>query len=107
MAFTESQQAQIKDALGKKLAGGCPICGQFARQLIPDLFAFPAQRPSSYQKPSLQTLIATGQFVPYSWPCILVACGNCGFSEFYNVHLLGLQNILNMPDPPEGASSGT
>ena len=29
----------------------------------------------------------------------MVICMNCGFTEFYNVHVLGVAEFLNVPKP--------
>jgi predicted nucleic-acid-binding Zn-ribbon protein len=32
-------------------------------------------------------------------PCIAVLCTNCGYMEFYNVHVLGIAGALGVPNP--------
>ena len=38
-------------------------------------------------------------------PCIITTCMNCGFTEFYNVHVLGIADALGIP--PGGGPFGT
>ena len=111
MSFSREQQSQVIGALGQKIGNNaCPGCGQRSRQLIPDLFLLPAFHPMNPSNPlygyklGLQppTNYLAGQTpvpVPTALPCVVVVCGNCGFTEFYNVHRLGLGAVLNVPDP--------
>lgn len=35
-------------------------------------------------------------------PCIVLVCGNCGFTEFYNIHVLGVAGVLGFSTTDQG-----
>jgi hypothetical protein len=45
------------------------------------------------------TYYDAGMSQPKGMPCIAVVCGNCGYTEFYNVHALGVASLLGVPNP--------
>ena len=108
MSFSQDQEQAVIKALGEKLAKNCPACDKAQRQLMPDLIIFTLQssppRGTVRVGPGGRTTTIT---MPHpgtvsmspSLPCIVVICGNCGFTEFYNVHRLGVAAALNVPDP--------
>jgi hypothetical protein len=123
MAFTKVQEDAITSALALKIKGPCPICQIHKRQLMPDvmLLSFQPERPigqwsglwggptpSNKTNPNFpfpQTPMMpppgtpTGGTTQFTVPCVLVVCMNCGHTEFYNAHVLGVAKALNIPDP--------
>src|ERR1039457_2555313 len=112
MPFTLAQQKEILAALVTKAKQACVGCGEHHRQLQPDLFLF-SSRPTlptvltpppstawdAFQPPPKWPMPPPGWAAPSALPCIAVICMNCGFTEFYNVHVLGVAAILGIPGP--------
>lgn len=92
MPFTAIQQQKIISALDSKVTLACASCGQSRRQLIPDLL------PIHLQGDSIKGLEAF-RLGPITLPSIAVVCGNCGRTEIYNVHALGVAADLGIPPP--------
>ena len=129
MPFDEAQKQKIVSALGAKIKNPCPTCGLHQRQFFPELMVFslavspPPRRsvlsvpipPLGVPHPNRTTLTvgdlmaSIGSNAPapgaVALPCILVTCMNCGFTEFYNVHVLGIAEGLGVP--PGGGPLGT
>jgi len=108
MAFTSEQQQKITDKLGVKIAQPCPGCGQNMRRLIPELVSLTTS-PTPVQIPLNALYWGRGKmppppFQPSFLPCIVVLCMNCGFTELYNVHILGVADVLGIP-PPGGTAA--
>jgi hypothetical protein len=104
MPFSPEQQFKVIETLGQKLRTNCPGCDQRRRQLMPDLVLFQIhQQPATLQGlawGNRSTMPPPGSyFVSPTLPCVVVICENCGFTEFYNVHRLGIAGVLNVPDP--------
>jgi hypothetical protein len=106
MAFTPQQVGQILRVLGLKVTQPCPSCAQIQkRQIVSELFLLTAIRtPATAPVTALSTLAAMGAptnipAAPQSLPCISTICTNCGFTELYNVHVLGLAAALGVPPP--------
>lgn len=108
MPFNQNQEAVIIKALGDKITQPCPACDRIMRQLIPDLYLF--QLHTTIQKPIFRTTPGGQKSVIMpppgtitsginALPSVVVVCGNCGFTEFYNVHRLGVAGVLGLPDP--------
>ncbi len=114
---------QVARILGEKIKNPCPSCGEMNRRsLIPDLYVL-----SSYVRPSIGAFYgdlypvtlgpippppkpsgtigaAMGPVPPQvtpqsSAPCVMTVCTNCGFTELYNIHVLALAELLNVPAP--------
>lgn len=109
MSFTPQQQQQVIAVLDAKVRGPCPYCGVRNRQLQPDLVLFQAQElvAISIPVPHYQSIPTFFGYAPPNssiqlmprgvYPCIAVICLNCGRMEFYNVHVLGVGQILGVP----------
>src|SRR5579871_596830 len=126
MAFLSYQLERVKSALSSKLSTACPGCNlPGRRQVMPDLFLFvshtpyPPPPPNPYKVPSPPpgspasilgrlrrippglanpTMPPPGA-TPSTMPCVVTVCTNCGFTEFYNVHVLGVASDLGVPPP--------
>jgi hypothetical protein len=118
MAFTQSQKDAVGTALVNKVKNPCPSCGKSMRQFLQDLYMFASAAPPQpvmnrqYYSGVAGQSPGPGQLTP-AWgsnsnaywpdpepaalPCICVVCMNCGFTEFYNVHVLGLAETLGLP----------
>lgn len=118
MPFTLQQTQEITRVLSDKIKQGCPSCGEANRRsLVPELYVL-----SSYVKPSISHFF--GDLSPVSLgpkplgslsdivsgplsqpqpqssaPCVMTVCSNCGFTELYNIHVLALAQLLNVPAP--------
>src|ERR1700693_3364021 len=101
--FTSEQMAAITAALGPKIIQPCPSCGQTQkRQVIGELFLFTSYLKPTPTIPPPPSLVGAPMpigvpiFVPpppptpWTLPCVTTICNNCGFTEFYNVHKLGV-----------------
>ena len=107
MPFTQQQQTAIIRALDAKLSTGCPGCSLRMREAMPNLALFPVF--TMPPPPRFGGLAGLGSpssltFTPPpkqegTMPCVVVVCRNCGFTEFYNVHILGLGQSLGLPSP--------
>jgi hypothetical protein len=114
MPFTPEQMQGVARILGEKIKNGCPSCGQMNRRsLIPDLYVLSSyvRAPGSFFLGDL-TPVTVGHLplgtignamsnVPQvqSTPCVMTVCSNCGFTELYNIHVLALAQLLNVPAP--------
>jgi hypothetical protein len=59
-----------------------------------------SERLTDFHQPSIWELARasnTPVSEPVALPCIATVCMNCGFTEFYNVHVLGLAEVLGIP----------
>jgi len=106
MSFSQSQEQAVIKALTDKLAKNCPACDKAQRQLMPDLMLFqlqPSAPKGTYRMLpggiSQLTMPPPGTVPVAALPSVVVICGNCGFTEFYNVHRLGVSAALDIPDP--------
>jgi hypothetical protein len=107
MPFTPEQQTQVAKALAAKIKLACASCGENKRQLVPDLFMMvmtpsPLQLThsgSAIQMSSNRMALTEANPMPAMLPCIVVICFNCGRTETYNAHILGLASDLNLPAP--------
>jgi hypothetical protein len=106
MSFSQQQEQTVIKALGEKLANNCPACDKAQRELMPDLMLFLLQ--STPPRGTIHTGARTTTItmpppgtvsMSPSLPCVVVICGNCGFTEFYNVHRLGVAAALGVPEP--------
>ena len=86
------------------------------RQLLPDLVLFPLssgppapilkalnalssslrQSPNAMAMPPSAPLSAPFTPTSTALPSVVVICGNCGYTEFYNVHTLGIADVLGI-----------
>ena len=109
MPFNQNQESAVIKALGEKITQPCPACAKSMRQLIPDLYLF--QLHTSIQKPVYRALEGARRSATMpppgtitsgltALPSVVVVCGNCGFTEFYNVHRLGVAVELGLPEVP-------
>ena len=115
MPFNTDQLAIIATALGGKVKMPCPSCSQpNKRQLMPDMLLLsfrPDPNPiAQWGTPSwvgpasgrmnvpMMPGIPTGP-VQFALPCVVTVCMNCGYTEMYNVHVLGIGKELGVPDP--------
>jgi len=105
MSFTKEQLEQVLRIFNSKITKPCPACGQAGkRRLVKDLFLLQSfQWPvavvppiPNYIPPNQIGSQAPGTFI---LPCIITTCGNCGYTELYNIHILGLAEILGVPPP--------
>jgi hypothetical protein len=124
MPFSKDQEEKITQALGTKITNPCPSCNLHQRQLLPDLVLFPLysgpaesvvnffaniarakERAQEKMPPQLVNALKlqpptppSAPFLPTSTalPSVVVICGNCGFTEFYNVHALGVTDVLGI-----------
>ena len=110
MPFTPEQAAAIVAALDSKITQPCGGCGKFQRRFLPDLllFSFQPQTPSLYGSNPYRVRSAAELYgkrdmpppgtsdPPSALPCIAVVCTNCGHTEFYNVHALGVAQVLGI-----------
>jgi hypothetical protein len=125
MPFTPEQMQGVGRILSEKIKESCPSCGESNRRsLVPELYVL-----SSYVRPSLATFFGDmyppvtlgpplkprpqsgtiGEAMmghvpqqpapPSSAPCVMTVCTNCGFTELYNIHVLALAQLLNVPAP--------
>jgi hypothetical protein len=119
MPFTAEQMQEVARVLGGKITESCPSCGQVNRRsLVPELYVFssyvrPASvfwgdlRPVTLGPNPLGTIGSAMGHVPVSTqvqpqssaPCVMTVCTNCGFTELYNIHVLALAELLNVPAP--------
>jgi hypothetical protein len=105
MPFTPAQDAVIKQALGQKVKGQCPMCYSRDWSVADDIVAF--KLPSIEKRetnqnlpPPLKDVLARTVIVPRSLPCIATICNVCGLTLFHNVFTLGLHTTLGIA--PEG-----
>jgi hypothetical protein len=120
MPFTPQQMQGVARILGEKIKHGCPSCGEMNRRsLVPELYVL-----SSYVRPPVGLFLKdlnpySSEAVPggletigniyqqshqplppqLSAPCVMTVCTNCGFTELYNIHVLALAELLNVPAP--------
>ena len=121
MQFNTVQLAVIAKALGAKVKMPCPSCTQpNKRQLMPDvlLLSFRPQEDPAVERWRTYNEAASGSMraamaaqpprmlpgtptgpVQFSLPCVVTTCMNCGYTEMYNVHVLGIGRELGLPDP--------
>jgi len=119
MPFDSTQQAAVIKVLGEKITQPCPACNLFRRQLMPEMYVFPAfapvKNPLDAYSDYAGTLRSLAEFptkkmpppgyarpsehAPPAMPCVSVICTNCGFTEFYNIHILGVADALKIPKP--------
>jgi len=106
MPFTPEQFQAIYQALSAKVIQACPSCGQaHKREIQQELFLIPGQtRPPldpsrTYSVPSQQIAVGTSTIFTASYvvPCVMSTCTNCGMTELYNVHTLGIAAIVGVP----------
>ena len=105
--FTDEQLKAVAAALEEKAKDICPICASTQMSVIPGIAMIPvygpvgpAGEPRPFIFPSPEVVL----------PNIAVLCVNCGFTELFNVHVLGVAEILNLPkggEPlnPKGGST--
>lgn len=123
MSFTQTQMNEVSRVLGAKIVRPCPSCGlNGTRKVVNGLvltptFAAPSpgylaamlalggkakhtspteQLLSGYKPVPQLSRTETGML-----PCVSTVCDNCGHTEMYSVHTLGLASILNVPPPGE------
>lgn len=106
MPFTPDQFQAIYMVLSARVIQVCPSCGQaHKREIQQELFLIPGQtRPSldparTYSPPGQQTVAGVSRPLTanYVVPCVMATCTNCGLTELYNVHTLGIAAILGVP----------
>lgn len=106
MPFTQDQRNAVVRTLDQKIKTSCPGCGERMREAMPNLALFPVftvPGPSTLAGlAAYQGIGGSPTFTPPpkqegTMPCVVVVCRNCGFTEFYNIHILGLSLILGIP----------
>ncbi len=101
MPFTPEQQSQIVEVISSKVLHACPSCGKGPRSLVPELvlFSFAAMGSPPTWSPQMGT--SGGMFAAATavLPCVCLTCMNCGFAQFFNVHIIGVAAKLGIPAP--------
>lgn len=90
MGMSKEQLGSVIEVLDKKANRPCEACGVNAWTVLSQFSSFPV-----YDAPGIQP--NTGSFLP----CIIVICSNCGRTQFFNVHVLGVAKLLGF-GPSEG-----
>jgi predicted RNA-binding Zn-ribbon protein involved in translation (DUF1610 family) len=84
--FTEEQSKAVITALESKAKDVCPICGQNQMSVVHGIAMIPVFGPPFlFLKPDILL------------PSIAIVCINCGFTGLYNIHALGVAEILGFP----------
>jgi hypothetical protein len=91
--FTDEQSNAVVAALEKKAKDTCPICGSREMSVVHGIAMIPVFGPPFFF-PSPDILL----------PSIAVVCITCGFTGLFNVHALGLAEILGLPKGGEPMS---
>lgn len=94
MPFSEQQLAAVILRLETKAPNACPSCGTNDWAVTAGMVLF-----QLYSKPPYA---GTGES---SIPTIPAICKNCGLTVFYNIHILGLSEVLGLPGPGEPMKS--
>jgi len=111
MGFSNVQVDAILKAFTEKIKQPCPACAELnRRQLVGDVFMIPGgYQPVHPMGIARAAAIMSGTSIPptqivnmipepsITIPALCLTCTNCGFTEFYNIHVLGLANVLNIP----------
>jgi hypothetical protein len=106
MAFTKAQEDQVVLALAQKIHRPCPSCNTDQRRIVTNLYVFNLYK--ARDTPALSTIgFLTDAFRAHNeemqladaLPCVVVTCMNCGLTEFYNAHVLGVAAVLGIPPP--------
>lgn len=94
MPFSEQQIEEVRKVLLPKIIKPCPSCGQInKRNVVPELWLVAG---FDLKKKHGQPPIAD-----FFMPCVIILCSNCGYIEQYNVHVLGLAQVLDVPPANE------
>ena len=85
MSFTPKERERIQAAIAARrpAVGTCPLCG-YRTWSLQDGFVIPILQESA------ASLDLTGPAIP----SVVITCGNCGNSQFLNVIVLGLRDML-------------
>ncbi len=116
LPLSPEQSQRISAAVGQKVTGRCPLCGQSAWGWLPDLVVLQTQHhetapelgtlarlassPPSSESSGLSSfsrlteqLAGRRTPAPASYPMLLVMCKNCGNTMMLNVYTLGIADI--------------
>lgn len=89
MPLTSEQIVKVKEVLDSKLRHACSSCGLENRWVVmPGISLIPTISHVELNAPAENII-----------PAILVVCSNCGLTQTYNIHVLGLAQVLGVPDP--------
>jgi hypothetical protein len=89
MDFTPELYAKTRDALANKITKPCPSCGKENSWTIVQgvgLLRMYYEAVSRFQADAIV-------------PVIITSCNNCGLTLPYNIHTLGLAELLKVPAP--------
>jgi hypothetical protein len=87
--MSKLQFTKIIAALNEKANRPCEACGVNNWSVLSDYSIFPLMSDPRVQ--------STDRFLP----CVVVVCMNCGRTQFFNVHILGLGSELGFPEAGE------
>jgi hypothetical protein len=86
--MTADQLGKVVATMQEKANRPCEACGESDWRVAPHFVLIQGQsKPSAPYRP--ETLL----------PSIITICGNCGNTQFFNVHPLGLAKLLGFPPP--------
>jgi len=109
MAFTEKQEKDVVEKLNAKVTMPCAGCGRTGtRKVVTELFGLQLSTLSPAIMSGLASAMMSGKMnpaippvqpfsIPATLPCIVLLCMNCGLTGLYNVHVLGVAEILGIP----------
>lgn len=95
MRLTDEQVQKISEVFRARVTGACPFCGGRQFNLANELVMV-----NLYPVNPL-SIVSDGAF-----PSIAVTCNTCGNIQTYNVHALGIAQIVGVPAPGRPLDNG-
>jgi hypothetical protein len=86
MPFTKDQQDHIVKALEKRANRPCPMCEVNEWAVLDGMALI-----------QLHDRLPFTNFGDSTLPSVVAVCKVCGFTAFFNIHVLGLSEILGFP----------